>query len=239
MTFWRMPLSSGRTSRRRLLVVLATPFIAGSQFFVMFDRLMHTNFFDFNGGRLRARLPAHLLVLLAPGRLHHDAARLRDRLGGDLRLRAETDLRLPADGAVADGDPRARLLGLGAPHVRLRDVALAPHPDDGRRRCSSPIPTGIKVFCWLRTLWEGRIHFKTPMLFALGFVSMFVIGGLSGIYLGASRSTSTRRHVLRRRAHPLRALRRLLFTIFAGIYYWFPKMTAGCTTSGSGSSTSG
>src|SRR5439155_27210888 len=80
--------------------------------------------------RLRARLPAHLLVLLAPGRLHHDAARLRHRLGGDLRHGAEADLRLPADGALADGDPDPRLLGLGAPHVRLRDGELAADPDD-------------------------------------------------------------------------------------------------------------
>src|SRR5207247_10662959 len=79
--------------------------------------------------RLRARLPAHLLVLLAPGRLHHDAARLRDRLGGDLRHGAEADLRLPADGALADGDPDPRLLGLGAPHVRRRDGLVAASPD--------------------------------------------------------------------------------------------------------------
>src|SRR5207253_9883791 len=74
---------------------------------------------------------AHLLVLLAPGGLHHDAARLRDRLGGDLRDGAQADLRLPADGALADGDPRARLLRLGAPHVRGRDGALAARADDG------------------------------------------------------------------------------------------------------------
>ena len=120
MTFWRMPLLVWANFTTSLLVVLATPFVAGSQFFVMFDRLMHTNFFNFTRGRLRPRLPAHLLVLLAPGRLHHDAARLRDRLRGDLRLLAETDLRLPADGALAVRDPRPRLLGLGAPHVRLR-----------------------------------------------------------------------------------------------------------------------
>src|SRR5207237_5161242 len=47
------------------------------------------------------------------------------------------------------------------------------------------VPTGMKVFSWLATMWEGRIHFTTPMLFAVGFVAMFVIGGLSGVMLGA------------------------------------------------------
>ena len=121
MTFWRMPLLVWANFTTSLLVVIATPFIAGSQFFVMFDRVMHTNFFDPDEGGYVLGLPAHLLVLLAPGRLHHDAARVRDRLRGDLDLLAEADLRLPADGALADGDPRARLLGLGAPHVRVRD----------------------------------------------------------------------------------------------------------------------
>ena len=84
MTFWRMPLLVWANFTTSLLVVIATPFIAGSQFFVMFDRVMHTSFFVPDERRLRARLPAHLLVLQPPGRLHHDAARLRDRLRGDL-----------------------------------------------------------------------------------------------------------------------------------------------------------
>ena len=68
------------------------------------------------------------------------------------------------------------------------------------------VPTGIKVFSWLATMWQGKIHLTTPMLFALGFISMFVIGGLSGIYLGSVADRHPRlRHVLRRRAHPLRA----------------------------------
>ena len=75
MTFWRMPLLVWANFSTSTLVVLATPFIAGSQFFVMFDRVMHMNFFEVERRRLRARVPAHLLVLLPPGRLHHDAAR--------------------------------------------------------------------------------------------------------------------------------------------------------------------
>jgi cytochrome c oxidase subunit 1 len=88
------------------------------------------------------------------------------------------------------------------------------------------VPTGIKVFSWLATTWEGRIHLTTPMLFALGFVSMFVIGGLSGIMLGAVPAdihVSDSYFVVAHIHYVL--LGGSLFTIFAGIYYWFPKMT--------------
>ena len=119
MTFWRMPLLVWANFTTSLLVVIATPFIAGSQFLVLLDRALARDFFQAERGRRRDLLSAHLLVLLAPGRLHHDAARLRDHLRGHLDQVAEADLRLPPDGAVAAGDPRARLHGLGAPHVRV------------------------------------------------------------------------------------------------------------------------
>ncbi len=80
--------------------------------------------------RRRAHVPARLLVLLAPGRLHHDVAGLRDHQRGHIHARAETDLRLPDDGVLADGDRAARLHGLGAPHVRQRHVLVAARADD-------------------------------------------------------------------------------------------------------------
>jgi hypothetical protein len=88
------------------------------------------------------------------------------------------------------------------------------------------VPTGIKVFSWTATLWRGRIHLNTPMLFALGFVTMFVIGGLSGIYLGSVPIDIAASDTYFIVAHIHYVLfGGSVFTIFAGVYYWFPKMT--------------
>ena len=122
MTFWRMPLLVWANFTTSLLVVIATPFVAGSQFLRAARPHAARELLRPVAGRRRDLLPAHLLVLLAPGGLHHDAARVRDHLGGHLDQGAQADLRLPPDGAVADGDPRARLHRLGAPHVRVGHV---------------------------------------------------------------------------------------------------------------------
>ena len=88
------------------------------------------------------------------------------------------------------------------------------------------VPTGIKVFSWVATLWRGRIHLTTPMLFALGFVTMFVIGGLSGIYLGSVPIDIAASDTYFIVAHIHYVLfGGSVFTIYAGVYYWFPKMT--------------
>ena len=88
------------------------------------------------------------------------------------------------------------------------------------------VPTGIKIFSWLATIWEGKLHFNTPFLFALGFLSMFVIGGLSGVMLGAvpiDIHVSDTYFIVAHIHYVL--FGGSVFTIFAGMYYWFPKMT--------------
>jgi cytochrome c oxidase subunit 1 len=88
------------------------------------------------------------------------------------------------------------------------------------------IPTGVKIFNWLATLWGGSIQFKTPMLFALGFISMFMLGGLSGIMHAVVPVDTQQQDTYFIVAHFHYVLfGGSIFGLTAGIYYWFPKMS--------------
>ena len=87
------------------------------------------------------------------------------------------------------------------------------------------VPTGIKIFNWLATLWRGNISFDTPMLYALGFLSVFVLGGLTGIYLAAFPIDWQVHDTYFVVAHFHYTLfGGAMFAIFAGFFYWWPKM---------------
>ena len=88
------------------------------------------------------------------------------------------------------------------------------------------VPTGIKIFSWLATLWRGVLHLDTPMLFVLGFLTMFTLGGISGVMLAMVPLTIHVSDTYFIVAHIHYVLfGGSLFTIYAGVYFWFPKMT--------------
>jgi len=88
------------------------------------------------------------------------------------------------------------------------------------------IPTGVKIFNWIATIWGGRVHLKTAMLFALGFIAMFTMGGLSGFMHASPPADLQQTDTYFVVAH----IHYVLFGgailgLFAGAYYWFPKVT--------------
>jgi cytochrome c oxidase subunit I len=88
------------------------------------------------------------------------------------------------------------------------------------------VPTGIKIFNWLGTMWGGRLIFKTPMLFCIGFLFQFLIAGLTGIMLGAAPFNwqLTASYFVVAHFHYV-IVGGILFATFGAFYYWFPKMT--------------
>jgi cytochrome c oxidase subunit 1 len=225
MSFFRMPLLVWANFSTSLLVVIATPFIAASQFFVLLDRSLHFHFFDpAKGGDVI--MYQHVFWFYS-----HPAVYIMMLPGfGIISEVLAVKSRKPIFGYRMMAFSLLAIVVLGftvwAHHMFTSGMANWIRVPMMITTCIIAVPTGIKVFSWLATLWRGVLHLDTPMLFALGFLAMFTCGGISGIMLAMVpfdiHVTDTYYVV----AHIHYVLfGGSVFTIFAGVYYWFPKMT--------------
>ena len=116
--------------------------------------------------------------------------------------------------------------GVWAHHMFSSGITPVAQAAFGLATMTIAIPTGIKIFNWLGTMWGGRLRLTTPMLFAIGFVAMFTIGGLSGVTHAIVPSDWQQTDTYYIVAHFHYVLfGGAVFGLFAGLYYWFPKLT--------------
>jgi cytochrome c oxidase subunit 1 len=225
LTFWRMPLLVWANFTTSLLVVIATPFIAGSQFFVLLDRSLGTRFFDPAAGG-DVLMYQHVFWFYS-----HPAVYIMMLPGfGIISEVISTHARKPVFGYRMMAFSLVAIVILGftvwAHHMFVSGMQSWIRVPMMITTMLIAVPTGIKIFSWLATLWRGVIHLRTPMLFALGFLTMFTLGGISGIMLAVvpfDIHVSDTYFIVAHIHYVL--FGGSVFTIFAGLYHWFPKMT--------------
>src|SRR6516164_7597916 len=225
LSFFRLPLLVWANFATSLLVVIATPFIAASQFFILFEKSLGFNFFNANKGGdvimyqhvfwFYSHPAVYIMILPGFGIISEIiAVKARKPIFG-YRMMAFSLLAIVALGFTVWAH---HMFTSGmAPWIRI-PMAIT--------TAIIAIPTGIKVFSWLATLWRGVLHLDTPMLFALGFLTTFTLGGISGVMLAMipfDIHVSSTYFIVAHIHYVL--FGGSLFTIFAGVYYWFPKMT--------------
>jgi cytochrome c oxidase subunit 1 len=224
MTMMRLPVFTWMTLITAFLIVLSFPFITIALVELMMDRLFGTSFFEVSNGGMPI-LWQHLFWVFG----HPEVYILILPAMGIVSEILPTFSRKPLFGypIVVFSGASIGFLGFSvwSHHMFTTGMGTMATAAFALATMAIAVPTGVKIFNWIGTLWGGRLSMRTPMMFALGFVWMFMIGGLSGVMHSAAPADAQQQDSYFVIAHFHYVLiGGSLFALLAGIHYWFPLM---------------
>ena len=225
MSMMKLPVFAWMTLIVSFLLVLAFPVLTVALTLLMFDRLFGTTFFDVTAGA-NPLIWQHFFWAFG----HPEVYILILPAMGIVSEVLPVFSKKPLFGytVVVFSGVLIGFMGWGVWSHHMFTVGLGPIANSAFALITMfiAVPTGIKIFNWIATMWGGSIKFSTPMLFAIGFIAMFIIGGLSGVMHAVAPSDTQQSDTYFIVAHLHYVLfGGSIFGLFAGIYFWWPKIT--------------
>ena len=225
MTLGKMPLLAWLNLVMAVLVILAISPLTAAQLMLVADRYLGSHFFDTQAGG-SAVMWMHFFWIFGHPEVYVlvlPAFAFASEIIPVFSRKAIFGYPVMVAATVAIG---FIAMSVWAHHMFTVGMSSAANTFFVLSTMAIAVPTGIKIFNWLATMWGGKIEFKTPMLFCIGFLFQFLIAGLTGVMLGTAPFDWQLGNSYFVVAHfHYVIVGGILFTTFAAFYYWFPKMS--------------